>query len=488
MSKQRIAVLGLGRFGRSLAQNLAGKAELVVVDRDPDKVDAITREEWRPDCPVRFDTTDQAVMEQFVRGVDTCVVAFGENFQASLLTTLIVCKAEMEVKTVVARAQTREHAEILRAILRNHPGQGRVFQPEQEAGELLARSLVNPDLESLIETEGGPSIFTLRAQKALHGLSVWGRDLEATFLLVSRRLPDGTEVHFVPHGDTVIEAGDWVCLYGSEQARESIEEAGLFAPGEGERAVRKVVVVGLGRLGRALCEELKEEGGVEVIGLDRDPERAGEVHGRVLDASSESALRKAGVAEADVCVVTIGKDDFNAAVLTTRAAANLGVKTVVARAQTLEQAQILEAILAEYKETRSRVIQPEYEAGEYQARWLVYPGLKFYAPAGPGLVVVDVQVSRRLSGRTLVQLALPPRFDFRVVQVTRGPSDDVRRFEPGANTAVLQGDILRLLGPEKNLTALLEEMTDERARDRQDASLARLWARWEKGLAWLRGG
>jgi trk system potassium uptake protein TrkA len=481
LAKQRIAVLGLGRFGRSLVQHLAGKVELVVVDRDPAKVEAIARADWKPDCPVRFDTTDRTVMEQFVRGVDVCVVAFGENIQASLLTTLIVSQPAMNVKSVVARALDEEHAQILRAILRTGEkagagqGQSRVIQPEQEAGEHLARSLLNPDLESLVEAEEGPSIFALRAQRALHGLSVWGRDLEATLLLVSRTLPDGTEDHFVPKGDTVIEPGDSVCFYGSEQARELIEEAGLFAaPTETEAPVRKVAIVGLGRFGRAVHSVLQEQGGVELIVLDRNEKRAREVGGCMVDASSEAALREAGVDRADACVVCIGKDDFNAAVLATRAVANLGVKTILTRAQTEEQAQILQAILAERKEVRSQVIQPEREAGQHQARWLVYPGLKLYAPAGPGLVVVDVRVPHRLSGRTLQDLALPPRFNFRVVQIQRGPEDDQRRFKPGARTAVLEGDVLRLLGPEKNLTFLLEEIT---ADEEQNTRRSTFWNR-----------
>jgi trk system potassium uptake protein TrkA len=130
---------------------------------------------------------------------------------------------------------------------------------------------------------------------------------------------------------------------------------------------RRFLVIGLGRFGRSLAEELSGQG-CEVIAIDRDMDNVDAVKSRValameLDATDPEALRGADVTTCDSAVVAVG-EDFESAVLCVAALRDLGVAHVVARARTPRQARILLAVGA------SEVLEIENEMGRRLAATL----------------------------------------------------------------------------------------------------------------------
>ena len=109
-NSQRLAVIGLGRFGMSLARQLAAHgAEVIAIDSNHRLVNEISDD---VSLAVRLDSTDEAALRsQEVDRVDCVVVSIGENFEAALLTT-VLCKRNLKVGSVICRAQTPLHAEI----------------------------------------------------------------------------------------------------------------------------------------------------------------------------------------------------------------------------------------------------------------------------------------------------------------------------------------------------------------------------------------
>ncbi len=152
---RKVAVIGLGRFGAALAKQLtASGAEVIAIDSRMTLVNEI-REEVA--IAVKLDSTDQDVLEgQEIQLVDVAVVAIGENFEAALLTTVILKK--IGVPRIICRAQTSFHAEIFRQI-----GANEVIQPEIQAGERLGHSLANPQLEDLFALGEGFTLIEIHA-------------------------------------------------------------------------------------------------------------------------------------------------------------------------------------------------------------------------------------------------------------------------------------------------------------------------------------
>lgn len=222
----KIAVIGLGRFGMSLARNLqANGAQVIAIDRTLDLVNAIKDE---VDLAVRLDSTDEtALRSQEIDKVNTCVIAIGENFEAALLATVIVKR--LGVPHIICRAQTEFHAEIFKQI-----GADQVIQPEMQAGEHLARNLANPHVEDFITLADGYTLIELNAPKAFHDKTLEAIGMRSKYgvnLVAIKRLSrverDGETVEerkivSVPQASDEIQPDDILVLVGSDDALAKI--------------------------------------------------------------------------------------------------------------------------------------------------------------------------------------------------------------------------------------------------------------------------
>ncbi len=222
---QRIAVIGLGRFGMALARRLSMHgAEVIAIDNDEAIVNDVSEDVA---IAVRLDSTDEtALRSQEVERVDCCVVSIGENFEAALLTT-VICKKHLQVPRVICRAQTAFHAEIFRQI-----GADEVIQPEQDAGDMLGRRLAHPRIDDYIQLADGFTILELKAPRKFVGRTVREIDLRSAYevnLIAIRRqfsqpaadeAPERltTRLISVPGPNDRIEATDVLLLAGAEES------------------------------------------------------------------------------------------------------------------------------------------------------------------------------------------------------------------------------------------------------------------------------
>lgn len=227
---RKVAVIGLGRFGLTLARRLSELgAEVIAVDRNAQLVQEVKDD---VDVAVRLDSTDEAALTaQDVHKVDVLVVAIGENFEASLLTTVIGLR--LGIPKVICRAQTAVHAEIFRQI-----GAHEVIQPEAEVGATLARRLASTRIRDFIRLAEGFTLLEMNAPGAFHGKSLQDLSLRTRYgvnLVALSREQDVPEAAAdrkaeparrteperrsfrVPQADDVLRDGDILILVGSEE-------------------------------------------------------------------------------------------------------------------------------------------------------------------------------------------------------------------------------------------------------------------------------
>lgn len=143
MKKKQFLVLGMGRFGTSVAKTLCAMGhEVLAVDQNQDAVDDIAPFVTQA---VQADVTDEDVIASFgPSNFDAAVVSIGTNVQDSVLVSLL-CK-EAGVPYVIAKAMDELHGKVLRKI-----GVDRVIFPERDMGQRLARSLVSPGILELMD-------------------------------------------------------------------------------------------------------------------------------------------------------------------------------------------------------------------------------------------------------------------------------------------------------------------------------------------------
>ena len=89
MAKKSFAVIGMGRFGQSVVEELIKKdVDVLVIDKDPDVIAKMSKIATHA---VTLDTTDAVALKEVgISSIDHVVVAIGEEIQSSILTTLIL--------------------------------------------------------------------------------------------------------------------------------------------------------------------------------------------------------------------------------------------------------------------------------------------------------------------------------------------------------------------------------------------------------------
>ena len=151
--KKSYAVLGLGRYGSSVAKELARcGADILAVDRDIELVNNLTGEVPLCKCA---DITDPAVIKQLgISNFDVVIIAAGGSLEVSVLATML-CK-EAGVKTVIAKCSSEIHRKILSKV-----GADKVVLPESESGTRLAKNLLSSGFVDIMELDNNVSIIEL---------------------------------------------------------------------------------------------------------------------------------------------------------------------------------------------------------------------------------------------------------------------------------------------------------------------------------------
>lgn len=128
------------------------------------------------------------------------------------------------------------------------------------------------------------------------------------------------------------------------------------------------VVIGLGKFGYHVAKGLAQQGET-VIAIDNDEEKIRDIgefvqDAIVLDSSDPKALQEAGIADAEMAIVSIG-ENLEASILTVMALKELGIETIFAKAITQVHGQILSKLGA------AKVIYPEMESAKKLVKKIV---------------------------------------------------------------------------------------------------------------------
>lgn len=202
------AVIGLGRFGTGVALALV-QAGCTVVGIDQDRETVQDLAEQLTDI-VQTDGSDEQALQQIgVSDFDGAIVAIGD-LESNLLAT--VALKHLQVRHVIAKAQSSRHAEILVKI-----GADEVVLPEQEAGERLAARLMAPGIShALLEQTGVAAgerpVPDTWVGRSLAELAI-RRDHGALVVAIRR----GTALISAPGAGDVFAVGDQIVLVGPEE-------------------------------------------------------------------------------------------------------------------------------------------------------------------------------------------------------------------------------------------------------------------------------
>ncbi|HAS6071649.1 potassium channel family protein [Vibrio vulnificus] len=218
------------------------------------------------------------------------------------------------------------------------------------------------------------------------------------------------------------------------------------------RAEKQFAVIGLGRFGLAVCQELTDSG-AQVLAIDVNEERVKlaasfVTQALVANCTHEETMAELKLDDYDMVMVAIGAD-MNSSILATLIAKEAGVKSVWVKANDKFQARVLQKIGADH------IIMPERDMGIRVARKMLDKRVLEFHPLGSGLAMTEFVVGSRLMGKTLGELALCKVPGVQVLGFKRGP-ELVKAPELDVELEI--GDMIILVGPQDVLANKLSSL------------------------------
>lgn len=208
-SKKQVLVVGLGRFGRSIAQTLCEDGvQVLAVERRMDLVeearDAVTQ-------AVQADSMDRESMAALGAGeFETAFVTIGDDLKASCVTTMLL--KELGVKHVVAKAADEFHGRMLEKL-----GADKIVFPERDMGRRIAHNLVSGNLLEYIELSPDFSMAEILAEPGWAGKTLAELHLRDGLGINVVAVRSGEGINPLPTSGTVIREGDVMLVVAGEE-------------------------------------------------------------------------------------------------------------------------------------------------------------------------------------------------------------------------------------------------------------------------------
>jgi trk system potassium uptake protein TrkA len=215
MDKKQYVVIGLGRFGSSVAKTLYSLGnDVLAIDSEENLVQEISDSVTHA---VQLDATDENALRSLgIRNFDVAVVTIGSDIQSSAMVTLII--KELGVKYLIAKAQNELHAKVLYKI-----GADRVVLPEKDMGVRVAHNLVSSNILDYIELSPDYSIAEIVSPREWSGKTLRELNARAKYGINIMAIKREDGVNIAPGAEDAIQDGDIIVAIGGSEELSRLE-------------------------------------------------------------------------------------------------------------------------------------------------------------------------------------------------------------------------------------------------------------------------
>ena len=307
----RIVIAGSGKVGRSVASVLSEENnDVTVIDLDPETIASVSNE-LDVIC-VEGNAADPEMLKGAGAGQADLVVAATRNDEVNMVCG--IASHKLGARHVIARIRDPLYLHQA-AFLRESMGLSMIINPEYECAKEISRILRFPGASRVDSfSRGSVEIVEHRIpdKGALNGVTL--KELNSRFgaKVLIALIERGGEA-LIPNGNTVLRSGDRLSITGAPKDLRRF----FTAIGEYKRPVRKVMIIGGGRMAVYLTR-LLEETGIDVTVVERDRERCDvlcdlipKAHIVCGDATYSDVLQEDGIATVDGFVALTGDDGDN---------------------------------------------------------------------------------------------------------------------------------------------------------------------------------
>ena len=216
--RRQVLVVGLGRFGISVASTLFKRGhDVLAIDQDERRVqDMLPHVTY---CLVADATNETALQDIGLDRFDLAVVATGEQVHSSILATVLLKR--LGVHHVVARAENELHGLTLERI-----GADQVVYPERESGERLAYNLSYSGVRDYLRLEEGYGVSKIYPPREFLGRTIDEVDLgpRSASGLTVLGLVRGKDIILTPDRFERIRDGDVLVIAGLDAGLQGLDD------------------------------------------------------------------------------------------------------------------------------------------------------------------------------------------------------------------------------------------------------------------------
>ena len=209
-------VIGLGTFGRSIAQTLYENGKMVLaIDQQEERVQKVIDDEIASDA-ITLDVTDENSIKKVVNDdFNTAFVCIGKNTQSSVFITVIL--KEIGIKTIICKAKNELQGKILKKI-----GATSVVYPEETMAKETALGVIRPDITEHFKFSEKYRMFEIKVPKDFVGKNLIELNLRNKYEMNIIGIKSKEELNIMPLPNTAISESDILLVIAN------IEKMALF--------------------------------------------------------------------------------------------------------------------------------------------------------------------------------------------------------------------------------------------------------------------
>ena len=195
-------VIGLGTFGRSVAQTLYENGKMVLaIDQQEERVQKVIDDEIASDA-ITLDVTDENSIKKVVNDdFNTAFVCIGKNTQSSVFITVIL--KEIGIKTIICKAKNELQGKILKKI-----GATSVVYPEETMAKETALGVIRPNITEHFKFSEKYRMFEIKAPKDFIGKNLIELNLRNKYEMNIIGIKSKEELNIMPLPNTAISESD----------------------------------------------------------------------------------------------------------------------------------------------------------------------------------------------------------------------------------------------------------------------------------------
>lgn len=210
--------------------------------------------------------------------------------------------------------------------------------------------------------------------------------------------------------------------------------------------MKQFAIIGMSRFGRRMLDELSQVD-CEILIVDKDRELIEALKDKATSAyianvMNEETITKLIPATIDAAIIDLG-DRTEVSILVTNYLKKMGVKKIIAKAETNEHGEILELVGA------TDIIFPNWEAAKRITPLLISSLLFNYLPISNNLVIAEVKAPEKYLGFTLIQADLRRTFGLNVIAIRKEDGEEYSFFTP--EYQLESNDVFLVAGREEDL-------------------------------------